>query len=62
MKDQDLEPSFEIGLINELGRIFQGIWDIAGTNTDFFIDFKSIPKNRKIAYGKLACDFKPNKN
>jgi hypothetical protein len=23
---------------------------------------KSIPKNRKITYGKLVCDFKPNKN
>jgi hypothetical protein len=62
MKDPDLGPSFEIGLSNELGRICQGIRDIAGTNTDFFIDLKSIPKNRKITYGKLVCDFKPNKN
>jgi hypothetical protein len=45
-----------------LGRICQGIRDIAGTNTDFFIDLKSIPKDRKITYGKLVCNFKPNKN
>jgi hypothetical protein len=62
MKDPDLGPSFEIGLSNELGRICQGIRDIAGTNTAFFIDLKSIPKNRKITYGKLFCDFKPNKH
>jgi hypothetical protein len=46
MKDPDIGPSFEIGLSKELGRICQGIRDIAGTNTAFFIDLKSIPKNR----------------
>jgi hypothetical protein len=62
MKDPDLGPSFEIGLSKELGRICLGIRDIAGTNTAFFINLKSIPKNRKITCGKLVCDFKPNKN
>jgi hypothetical protein len=62
MKDPDLGPSFEIGLSNELGLICQGIRNISGTNTAFFIDLKSIPKNHKITYGKLVCDFKPNKN
>jgi hypothetical protein len=62
MKDPDLVPSFEMGLSNELDRICQDIRDIARTNTAFFIDLKSIPKNRKITYGKLVCDFKPNKN
>jgi hypothetical protein len=61
MKDPDLGPSFEIGLSNEVGRICQGIRDIAGTNTAFFIDLKSIPRNCKITYGKLVCDFKPKK-
>jgi hypothetical protein len=27
-----------------------------------FIDLTSIQKDRKITYGKLVCDFKPNKN
>jgi hypothetical protein len=44
MKYPDLGPSFEIGLSNELGQICQGTRDIAGTNTAFFIDLKSIPK------------------
>jgi hypothetical protein len=61
MKDPDLGPLFEIGLRNELGRICQGIRDIAGTNTDFGVDFTSIPKDRKMTYGKLVCDLKPNK-
>jgi hypothetical protein len=62
MKDPDLGPLFKIGLSNELGQICQGIRNIAGTNTYFFIDLTSIPKYRKITYGKLVCDFKPNKN
>jgi hypothetical protein len=61
MKDPIFGPLFEIGLSNELGRICQGIRDIAGTNTAFFIDLHNIPKDRKITYGKLVCDFKPNK-
>jgi hypothetical protein len=60
MKDPELGPLFEIGLSNELGRICQGIREIAGTNTTFFVDLTSIPKDRKITYGKLVCDFKPN--
>jgi hypothetical protein len=51
----------EIGLSNELGRICQGIHDVSRTNTAFFIDLTSIPKERKITYGKLVCDFKPDK-
>jgi predicted DNA-binding ribbon-helix-helix protein len=61
MKDPYIGPLFEIGLSNELGRICQGIRDIAGTNTAFFVYLTSIPKDRKITYGKLVCDFKPNK-
>jgi hypothetical protein len=61
MKDPELAPLFEIGLGNELGRICQGIKDIAGTNTAFFVELPSIPKDRKITYGKLVCNCKPNK-
>jgi hypothetical protein len=61
MKDAILGPLFEIGLSNVLSRIYQGIRDVAGTNTALFIDLSSIPKDRKITYGKLVCDFKPNK-
>jgi hypothetical protein len=49
-------------LSNEIDRICQGIRDVAGTNTTFFIDLHNIPKDRNITYGKLVCDFKPNRN
>jgi hypothetical protein len=61
MKDPELGPLFKIHLSNELGRICQGISEIAGTNTAFFVDLASIPKDHNIAYGKLVCNFKPNK-
>jgi hypothetical protein len=61
MKDPDLRPLFEIGLSTELSGICQEIRDVAGTNTAFFVDLTSIQKNRKSTYGKLVCDFKPNK-
>jgi hypothetical protein len=44
-----------------LDRICQGIRDIAGTNTALFVNLSSTPKDRRITYGKLVCDFKPNK-
>jgi hypothetical protein len=47
MKDPELAPLFEICLGNELGCICQGIRDIAGTNTAFFVKLASIPKDRK---------------
>jgi hypothetical protein len=44
MKDPELAPLFEIGLGNKLGRICDGIRDIAGTNTALFVELSSIPK------------------
>jgi hypothetical protein len=39
---------------------FQGIRDIPGTDTCFFIKLTNIP-NRQITYGKIVCDYKPHK-
>jgi hypothetical protein len=52
MKDPQLQPLWTQGFGNECGRLFQGIRDIAGTDTCFFIKLTSIPKDRKITYGK----------
>jgi hypothetical protein len=38
-----------------------GIRDIPGTDTCFFIKLTNIPKDRKITYGKIVCDYKPHK-
>jgi hypothetical protein len=61
MKDPRLQPLWTRGFGNECGRIFQGIQDIPGTDTCFFIGLKDIPNDRKITYGKIVCNNKPHK-
>jgi hypothetical protein len=61
MKDPHLQPLWQRGFGNERGRLFQGIRDIPGTDTCFFIKLTNIPKDRKITYGKIVCDYKPHK-
>jgi hypothetical protein len=56
-----LQPLWTRGFGNEWGRLFQGIRDIPGTDTCFFIKLINIPKDRKIPYGKIVCDYKPHK-
>jgi hypothetical protein len=60
-KDPRLQPLGTRGFGNKCGRLFQGIRDIAGTDTCFFIKLTNIPKDRKITYGKIVCDYKPHK-
>jgi hypothetical protein len=61
MKDPELQPLWTRGFGNECGRLFQGIRDIVGTDTCFSITLTNIPKDRKITYGKIVCDYKPHK-
>jgi hypothetical protein len=61
MQHPTLGPKYKTGFGNELGRICQGIRDIQGTNTCLFVELTNIPKDRKITYGKLVCDYKSNK-
>jgi hypothetical protein len=61
MKDPRLQPLWKRGFGNECGRLFQGIQDIPGTDTCFFIKLTNVPKYRKITYGKIVCDYKPHK-
>jgi hypothetical protein len=61
MKDPRLQPLCKRGFGNECVRLFQGIWDIPGTDTCFFIKLTNFPKDRKITYGKIVCDYKPHK-
>jgi hypothetical protein len=61
MKDPPLQPLWKRGFGNECGRLFQGIRDIPGTDTCFFIKLTNIPKYRKITHGKIVCDYKPQK-
>jgi hypothetical protein len=61
MKDPRLQPLWTRGFGNKCGHLFQGIWDIPETNTCFFIKLTNIPKDRKITYGKIVCDYKTQK-
>jgi hypothetical protein len=61
MNDPDLQPLWKRGFSNEAGRLFQGIHNIPGTNTCFFVELTNIPKEIKIIYGKIVCDYKPHK-
>jgi hypothetical protein len=61
MKDPRLQPLWTRGFGNECGRLFQGIRDIPGTDKCFFTTLKNIPHDRKITYGKIVCDYKPQK-
>jgi hypothetical protein len=61
MKDPRLQPLWTRGFCNECGHLFQGIRDIPGTDTCFFIKLINIPKDRNITYGEIVCDYKPHK-
>jgi hypothetical protein len=61
MKDPRLQPLWKRGFGNKCGRLFQGIRDIPGTDTCFFIEVTNILKDRQITYGKIVCDYKPHK-
>jgi hypothetical protein len=61
MKDPRLQPLWKRGFGNECRRLFQGIRDIPGTDTCFFIKLTNVPKDRKITYGKIVCNYKTHK-
>jgi hypothetical protein len=61
VNDPDLQPLWKKGFSNEAGRLFQGICYIPGTSTCFFVKLTTLPKDRKITYGKIFCDYKPHK-
>jgi hypothetical protein len=57
MNDPNLQPLWKRGFSNEAGRLFQGIRDIPGTNTCFFVELTNI----NITYEKIVSDYKPHK-
>jgi hypothetical protein len=61
MKDPHLQPLWTRGFGYKCGRLFQGIRNIPGTDKCLFIELKNIPKDRKITYSKIFCDYKPHK-
>jgi len=48
-------------MVNEFGRLAQGIRDIPGTETIFFIHKHQVPKHKKISYARIVCEIRPQK-
>ena len=61
MKGPD-KPKWTRAFKNEIGQLFQGIRDIEGTNTCFFIHKNEVPKGIKVTYSRIVCDIIPHKN
>jgi hypothetical protein len=53
MEDPDLQPLWKRGFSNEVGRLFQGIRDIPGTNTCFFVELKTYQRTDKSHMAKF---------
>ena len=52
---------WKTALLNELGRLAQGIWDIKGNDVIDFIKFNEVAKNRIVTYANIVCDMRPLK-
>jgi hypothetical protein len=50
------------GFASEIGRlIFQGIRNVPGTNTCFFIPKSLVPAHKRPTYGRICCNYQPQK-
>jgi hypothetical protein len=47
---------------NNLGCLFQGIRDIKGTDTCFFIAKDKMPHHKRATYGCICCNYGPQKD
>ena len=52
---------WERSFANELGQLAQGIREFKGTNTVMFVPKSKVPKDKKVAYGKIVCEMNPEK-
>ena len=52
---------WEKSFSNELGQLAQGIREAKGTNTVMFITTFKFPKDKKVTYGEVVCEMKPEK-
>jgi hypothetical protein len=61
IKSEKYRRIWERSFANELGRLFQGIRDIPGTDTCFFIRKSQVPKHKRSTYGRIVCNVRPQK-
>jgi hypothetical protein len=62
LTDPTTSPTWVRSYANELGCLAQGVGDREqGTDTIFFIPFKDVPSDRTVTYGRIVCDYRPQK-
>jgi len=62
IKSDKYRTIWQHSFANKLGRLFQGIRDIKGTNTCFFIPKHKVPKHKRATYGRICCNYRPQKD
>ena len=50
---------WERSFANKLEQLAQGIREVKGTNTVMFIPKSKVLKHKKVTYGKIVCEMKP---
>ena len=55
------KPKWTRAFENEIERLFQGILDIEGIDTCFFIHNNEVTQDRKVTYSRIVCDIRPQK-
>ena len=61
VKNSSTRKVWERSFSNEIGRLFQGIRNLKGTNTCFFISKSQVPSDKRPTYGRIVCNFRPQK-
>ena len=55
------KPKWTRAMENNIGRLFQGIRYIKGTETCFFIHRHKVPQESIVTYSRIVCDIIPQK-
>ena len=55
------KPKWTRYFANKIGRLFQGIRDIEGTNTCLFIHKHDVPQGSNVTYSHIVCNIRTQK-
>jgi len=62
VQNESTRVVWERSFANEIGRLFQGIRHLKGTNTCFFIRKCQVPSDKRPTYGRIVCTVRPQKD
>ena len=61
IKHNAYQTTWTKSFTKELAQLAQGLKNIQGTNTIFFITHKDVLKNKTVTYGCIVVDYRPQK-